>query len=313
MKNIFDIDKFNIIEDEDNYYFFRALNMADNQDIEDKIILDKDGNLIRIRTDRERYEENLQNEQPKYDKNAQISLEQVYDHIKPHYRKDTNCISLSSNANVSISYGRGFYKDRYIMVIVPKNEMGEKVINAGQYMLEEIEKKINEYISHANIDNKLKKALFQIDNSKTIDEFREVLETTFTSKEKFNPHKAKLRNGIKYKSPVSITSNYQALNEEQSLEKNKIIAKLTLLEKVGGMEPVIPYTANNNLLIQTIGNAFSSLELIHYGDIKKEEIIDIPKEIVDIFAILQQTEGQNIQIIIDLKKQIIRFIRDLMK
>ncbi len=245
--------------------------MADNQDIEDKIILNKDGNLTRIRTDRERYEENSQNEQPKYDKNAQISLEQVYDHIKPHYRKDTNCISLSSNANVSISYGRGFYKDRYIMVKVPKNEMGEKVINAGQYMLEEIEKKINEYISHANIDNKLEKALFQIDNSKTIDEFREILETTFTSKEKLNPHKAKLRNGIKYKLPVSIISNYQALNEEQSLE------------------------------------------LIHYGDIRKEEIIDIPKEIVDIFAILQQTEGQDIQIIIDLKKQIVRFIRDLMK
>ena len=28
-----------------------------------------------------------------------------------HYRKDTNCISLSSNANVSISYARGFYND----------------------------------------------------------------------------------------------------------------------------------------------------------------------------------------------------------
>ena len=61
MKNIFDIDKFNIIEDEDNYYFFRALNMADNQDIEDKIILDEDENLTRIRTDRERYEENSYN------------------------------------------------------------------------------------------------------------------------------------------------------------------------------------------------------------------------------------------------------------
>ena len=35
MENLFDIENFNIIEDEENYYFFRALNMADNQDIED--------------------------------------------------------------------------------------------------------------------------------------------------------------------------------------------------------------------------------------------------------------------------------------
>ena len=33
-KEILEIDKFNIISDEENYYFFRALNMADNSDIE---------------------------------------------------------------------------------------------------------------------------------------------------------------------------------------------------------------------------------------------------------------------------------------
>lgn len=132
MKNMFDIDNFNIIEDEENYYFFRALNMADNQDLETGIISDKAGNFEKIRTDRERYEEKPENETPKYSKDAKISIEQVYDHIKMHYRKDTNCISLSSNGNVSISYGREFYKDRYVMVKVPKKELGEKVINAGQ-------------------------------------------------------------------------------------------------------------------------------------------------------------------------------------
>lgn len=30
---LFDINNFNIIQDEENYYFFRALNMADNADI----------------------------------------------------------------------------------------------------------------------------------------------------------------------------------------------------------------------------------------------------------------------------------------
>ena len=310
MENVFDIDNFNIIEDEENYYFFRALNMADNQDLETGIILDETGNIEKIRTDREKYEENPENGTPKYSKDTQISLEQVYDHIKMHYRKDTNCISLSSNGNVSISYGRGFYKDRYVMIKVPKKELGEKVINAGQYILEEISKKVDEYISSMDNDRKLLETLNEIDNSKTSDEIKKVIETRYTSKEKLDSNKAKLRKGIKYRSPVARISSYQALNDEQSLEKNKIIAKLTLLERVGEMKPIIPNTANNNLLVQTIGNAFSSLELIHYGDIEKDEIIDIPKEIVDIFALLQQVEGQDKQVVQNLKEEVFRFINE---
>ena len=263
MENVFDIDNFNIIEDEENYYFFRALNMADNQDLETGLILDKTGNFEKIRTDRERYEENPENGTPKYSKDAQISLEQVYDHIKMHYRKDTNCISLSSNGNVSVSYGRGFYKDRYVMVKVPKKELGEKVINAGQYMLEEISKKVDEYISSISNDSKIIETINEIDNSKTEDEIKKAIETRYNRKEPLDQNKARPSKGIKYKAPVARISSYQALKEEQSLEKNKIIAKLTILERVGGMEPIIPHTTNNNLLVQTVGNAFSSLELIH--------------------------------------------------
>ena len=310
MENIFDIDNFNIIEDEENYYFFRALNMADNQDLETGIISDKAGNFEKIRTDRERYEENPENGTPKYGKDAQISLEQVYDHIKMHYRKDTNCISLSSNSNVSISYGRGFYKDRYVMVKVPKKELGEKVINVGQYMLEEISKKVDEYISSIPDDSGLLETISEIDNSKTAEEIRKAIETRYTTREPLDPSNAKTRKGITYRSPIARISSYQALNEEQALEKNKIIAKLTLLERVGGMEPLIPHTANNNLLVQTIGNAFSSLELIHYGDIEKDEIIDVQKEIVDIFALLQQVEGQDQKIFKDLKREVVRFANE---
>ena len=310
MESLFDIDKFNIIEDEENYYFFRALNMADNQDLDTGTILDNTGNIEKIRTDRERYEENAENELPKYSKDAEISLEQVYDHIKMHYRKDTNCISLSSNGNVSISYGRGFYKDRYVMVKVPKSELGEKVINAGQYMLEEIAKKVEEYISSIPDDSRLLETISEIDNSKTSEEIRKAIETRYTTREPLDPSNAKPRKGITYRSPVARISSYQALNEEQSLEKNKVIAKLTLLERVGGMEPLIPHTANNNLLVQTIGNAFSSLELIHYGDIEKDEIIDVPREIVDIFSLLQQVEGQEQQLVEDLKREVVQFVSE---
>ena len=309
MKNeLFDIEKFNIIEDEENYYFFRALNMADNLDLENGTILDENGNFERIRTDRERYEENPEKGKTRYSKDSEIDLQQVYDHIKMHYRKDTNCISLSSNANVSISYGREFYKDKYIMLKVTKKEFGQKVINAGQYMLEEIEKRVNEYISSIEQDSTIAETIAQIENAKTTDELKRAIETKYTSNEKLDQSKAKMRKGILYKLPYARISNYQALNEEQSLEKNKIIAELTFLERKCNMPPVIPYTKDNNLLVQTIGNAFSSLELVHYGDIQKESIIDIPKEIVDIFALLQQVEGQDKQILDDLKREIIKFL-----
>ena len=196
------------------------------------------------------------------------------------------------------------------MVKVPKKELGEKVINAGQYMLEEISKKVDEYISSISNDSKIIETINEIDNSKTEDEIKKAIETRYNSKEPLDPNKAKPRKGISYRSPVARISSYQALNEEQSLEKNKIIAKLTLLERVGGMEPIIPHTVNNNLLVQTVGNAFSSLELIHYGDIEKDEIIDIPKEIIDIFALLQQVEGQDKQVIEDLKREVIKFANE---
>ena len=311
MESVFDIANFNVIEDEDNYYFFRALNMADNEDLEQGTILDSNGNYERIRTDRERYEEDPEKGTPKYNKDSKLSLDQVYDHIKMHYRKDTNCISLSSNANVSISYGRGFYKDKYVMVKVPKSEIGDKVINAGQYLLDEINKRVEEYISSLSPDSKLLGALKDIDNSQTEDELRRKIEARFTSEEGIDISKRGAKKGLTIKAPISRISTYSALNSEQSLEKNRIIAKMTLLERAGGMKPIIPYTANNNLLVQTVGNAFSSLELIHYGDIEKESIIDVPKEIVDIFALLQQLDGQDKEEVVrDLKREVIKFANE---
>ena len=311
MESVFDIANFNVIEDEDNYYFFRALNMADNRDLEQGTILDSNGNYERIRTDRERYEEDPEKGTPKYNKDSKLSLDQVYDHIKMHYRKDTNCISLSSNANVSISYGRGFYKDKYVMVKVPKSEIGDKVINAGQYLLDEINKRVEEYISSLNPDSKLFGALKKIDNSESEDELRKKIEVRFTSEEGIDISKRGAKKGLTIKAPISRISTYSALNSEQSLEKNRIIAKMTLLERKGVMKPIIPYTANNNLLVQTVGNAFSSLELIHYGDIEKESIIDVPKEIVDIFALLQQLDGQDKEEVVrDLKREVIKFANE---
>ena len=149
MNDLFDLKNFNVIEDDEYYYFFRALNMGDNKDIEEGLIVDSLGNVERIRTDRQRYIENSVDD-TKYGKYDKISLEEVYDHIKINHRKDTNCISLSSNANVSIMYGRGNYYDKYVIVKVLKSEIGKKVFLAGKYILDEIEKSIEGYVEILN-------------------------------------------------------------------------------------------------------------------------------------------------------------------
>ena len=57
MEEMFDIEKFNVISDEENYYFFRSLEPGDIKDLEEGNIKDENGKYIRLRTDRERWEE----------------------------------------------------------------------------------------------------------------------------------------------------------------------------------------------------------------------------------------------------------------
>ena len=145
MKTVFNLNSFNVIKDEKYYYFFRALNKEDNKDLEEGKIT-KNGKIIKIRTDTQRWKENNKNLKPRYDENVKNSLEQMYDHIKPKFCRCTNCISLSCDASISIHYGRDFYKDRYVMIKIKKEEMGNKVINAGLYLLNYIEEAVNNEI-----------------------------------------------------------------------------------------------------------------------------------------------------------------------
>ena len=289
--------------------------MADNSDLENGIILDENGNIERIRTDRERYDGKT-----KYSTDSEITLEEMFDHIKMHYRKDTNCISLSSNANVSINYGRGSYKDKYVLVTVPKREIGEKAFNAGQYMLTKIERRIDKAIQDMKQhkedlpeDEKerieqIKQDLEIIDRAETSEEIKEIIKVRYKSKElDINKTGIIYNSGSTLRAPHSRIREYKALNEEQNLEKNKIIAKLTILEQRRIIEPIIKNTADNRSIIQTIGSAFSSSEIIYYGDIDGERLTAISPEIVDIFALLQQAENENQEIVSKIKREILEF------
>ena len=306
-KEMFDIEKFNVISDEENYYFFRSLEPGDIEDLEKGII--KDGESYkRLRTDRERWEETHQ-EGPRWNAESTVSLEEMYNHIKMHYSLQTNCISLSSNANVARTYGEAF-SDKYVMIKVPKKEMGEKVFNAGQYMLDEIAKQVEQRIAEGKIPTRVLNDLQKIDDAKTSDEIKELIKIKYKTPQKLDKNKARPTKGITYKSPHARVSSWQSLNEEQTLEKNKVIAKLTVLEQKKLMEPLITHSANNNLLIQTVGSAFASSEQIYYGDIEGDRVTDISKEIVDMFGLLQQVEGQDKEIVNELKGELIRFVND---
>ena len=307
MNKVFDIEKFNIISDEDNYYFFRVLEDGDIEDLEKGVIsIDENSHLSKIRTDRERWNERNK-EKSIYSDESTVSLEEMFSHIKMHYSLQTNCISLSSNANVVRTY-EDMFSNKYVMIKVPKREIGEKCYNAGQYMLSEVEKRINEVLQRDNIPNEILEDIKAIDEATDENVMKELIQARYKSSVKINSSKARMKDGIVYSAPHARISSYQSLDELQSLEKNKIIAKLTVLEKKKIMEPIIKNSKNNNSLVKTIGSAFSSSEQIYYGDINGEQVQSISKEIVDIFCLIQQIKNIDKNIVNDLKKEIINFV-----
>ena len=96
--DLFSIENFNVISDEKYYYVFRALNNGDHRDIEEqKIIEDREG-LARIRTDRERWEEQ-NGKVSKYAESKEASVEEIISHCKAFdHSKETNCISLTRHS-----------------------------------------------------------------------------------------------------------------------------------------------------------------------------------------------------------------------
>ena len=306
MEEMFDIEKFNIISDEENYYFFRSLEPGDIKDLEEGNIKDENGKYIRLRTDRERWEE-THSIKPRWNAESTVTLEEMYNHIKMHYSLETNCISLSSNANVARTYGETF-SDKYVMIKVPKKEMGQRVYNAGQYMLAEIDKKVQERIAQGNIPEEVLEDFRRIDETTESKELKEIIKVKYTAPEGIDISKSGMKKGIVYKAPLARVSSFQALDDEQTLEKNKIVAKLTILEQKGLMGPAVPRIKTNSELIKTLGSAFASGEQIYYGDIEGNRVTDISKEFLDMFALIQQVENQDKKVVNELKTELVKYI-----
>ena len=269
LDEIFNLENFNIIEDEENYYFFRALNNGDYNDINNNIVLDNQ-KLVRIRTDLERYEDI-----PIYSHNSEISLEEVYDHIKWSHRKDTNCISFTTNANVALTYGREYYHNQYAIACVKKEDLKkESFYLAGKYMIDECYKRINQLIENGKLTS------IQIEYINKID-------SATSTKEIFNILKdySKLSNEYNYN--IDKYYDYYTLNDEQNLEKNKLFAKIDISNER------MVFKNENKYLFEAMKFSFTSSEVLHYKTLQKN-FSSISPTTMDMFALLQQAKTKKI-------------------
>ena len=260
LEKLFNVENFNIYSDDENYYFFRSLEEVDVESIKNRSIVDESGKIKRLITDREFYGETT------FTKDSDISLEEMTEHIKTNYNKHTNCISFSSNANVALDYGRSTYNDDYIVLKVPKKDFEKDTFFAGKYMFLEVSRVLDEFYSKLDNESDIKKYFDMIDKAKSQEELEKI--------------KEQVQENLSLKN-VTDSINYDALNEEQNLFKNKIILKADIMDKN------IIKKIGNSFLFSTIGSAFSSLEVIHYKDINKN-LFQANANILDIFGLLQQ-------------------------
>ena len=271
MDELFNIT--NCYQDDNYYYFFRALNKRDMAGIRDKSILDEAGHIRKIVTDSTFY-----NHKDRYNEDSSLTLEEMVNHVKTHYDKDTNCISLSSDANVCLTYGRSDYEDKYIVVKVPKSELGKTTFNAGKYIYEEILKRVNTYLEEHQDDlTDLQKyyieSLKNISTKEQLESLKKTLPEEYVDKTN-----DEFQNGLDF-----IKSKpYEGYSDTENLAKDKLVMLLDVLD----FEVVKGKT--NRFVIQTMGSAFSSRELEYYKEVPQEKIMEMPTSLVEIMALIQQ-------------------------
>ena len=271
MNELFNIT--NCYQDTNYYYFFRALNKRDMAGIRDKSTLDEAGHICKIVTDSTFY-----NHKDRYNEESELTLEEMVNHVKTHYDNDTNCISLSSDANVCLTYGRKDYEDKYVIIKVPKDELGYTTFNAGKYIYEEILKRVNTYLEEhqaylTDLQRYYIESIKNISTKEQLDNLKKTLPEEYVDKTN-----EEFQNGLEF-----IKSKpYEGYSDKENLAKDKLVMLLDVLD----FEVVRGKT--NRFVIQTMGSAFSSRELEHYKEVPQEKIVEMPTSLVEIMALIQQ-------------------------
>ena len=279
-EEVFGIENFNLISDDKYYYVFRALNRKDKKETDDSLT-NEDNELQKLTTNKQRYPEN-----DRYNDVSQISLKEVFEHTRSiNAYKGTNCISLSSNANISIDYGSR-YGHKYIMVKIPKNK-DNQFYNAGQYMISELNKMLDKKLKELPLDSKIIQLIKEIESKTDKIEIQELIGEKFKG---YNTKQGKLNSNSRLRTKTAITDRFrkrQAFSKEQDLEYAKLMGKMTILELDGLLPRELLEEINISSLTSTIGSELSNREFIHYGEMSSDEFVTISRLNVDMFAMLQ--------------------------
>lgn len=267
----------NVIYDGKYYYFFRAISKWDLQDIQNNNIGEIRTNCIR-KYDRD-------NTWGKYNNISDLSLEELYDHIKIRHRYDTNCISLTKNSNVAVTYHKN--KGNFAIIRVTPQELKD-YFEAGEYFKREIKRQVKKVINGISDNEPILNLLHDIDNAKTKKQLIEIVNKLDNKKS---------ARGKRY------------LNEGRDLLVSKLAVKLSILEQEGLIGDIIEGVPNSELL-KTMSLAYSSSEIIHYGNIPKESIILCPKIFVDIFSLIQQKQEKSTEELERLTRQILGLVKN---
>ena len=271
----------NVIFDGQYYYVFRALEKCDIED-----------SVGKIRADSSRvFEEN--GEFDEYNLDSEITLKEMYEHIRMRYAQNTNCISFTKDASVALTYD--MYK-KYVMLRFSKEDIENlSVIDASEYFMNETESEIDSVILNIDFDE-IYDALEKIENAESLIE----IENIFTEYNLGSSNYA--------------VSERQYMDSEEQLRIAKLFAKVKLIEKYDVRDfpdHIIPNVANDRLL-RTIGNAYTSTEVVHYKDVPDDKIFNISPIFIHILSMFEQAKQSNDiiaeNLIDELNKRIVGFV-----
>ena len=179
------------------------------------------------------------------------------------------------------------------MIKVPK-EQDSQIYNAGQYMISELNRILENRISQIPQDSEIVRLVHEIENKENYNDIKKIIVDRFKSTSLSGRYTT--TNNIRTRESMFKRFNKrQAFSEEQQLEYNKIIGKLTLLEIYGMLPTEIFNNINISSLTSTIGSEFSNREFVHYGEISADKFVPISKINLNMFALLQVAKEQGIE------------------
>ena len=269
----------NVLFDGENYYLIRALNEQDIRNIENRTGIS-----------------------PRNNDSGEYLLSDVLLHsTATNSNSKYKYISMTSDPNVALTYTKDGL-NRFILIKLNKEDISTvKMFSAGDYLLEEMERKLQECLKDVPEEKKeiiqeIQDKFDLIEKAKTIEEIRKII------------------NGADSLVSTSlIDTEQQYLNENERMIQARKIAKCKLLNRYGIMQNLEESLTSMGSIESYTGImrvAYHNSEWLTSKPIEQERISDIPKMMLDALALIKQAEfqGKNIDDLKKLEQEVLKLI-----